>query len=262
VSIVLPIMTGFAPSRPCNRRHLAKSSWKDSPCQQDNATPHILPTEPQWVEVTGFYALPENGGWDIQLAFQPPNSPDLNILDLAMFRSLQAIQQRHQTRNIDQLIEIVKQCWRDFPLATSIKVWSSLQLVMNEVIKAGGSNNYKLPHFAKDRFVRTNGRPVPMRLECTALHPQAAAPAQAQAAAASPQAAAQAEDSSPTSVSADLGEDETGIITSTLADLSLEASVEMDVDWEDITAELEWGDDAGHTADGDGVIAGAGEAMI
>ena len=101
-----------------------------------------------------------------------------------------------------------------------------------------------------------------MRLECTALHPQAAAPAQAQAAAASPQAAAQAEDSSPTSVSADLGEDETAIITSTLADLSLEASVEMDVDWEDITAELEWGDDAGHTADGDGVIAGAGEAMI
>jgi hypothetical protein len=43
----------------------------------------------------------------------------------------------------------------------------------------------------------------------TALHPQAAAPAQVQEAAASPQAqaAAQAEDPLPTSVAADLGEE-------------------------------------------------------
>jgi hypothetical protein len=80
-----------------------------------------------------------------------------------------------------------------------------------------------------------------MRLECTALHPQAAAPAQVQTVAASPQAQAeaQAEDPSPTSVAADLGEEgEMGIITGTLEDLSLEAAVEMDVDCEDITAEL------------------------
>ena len=124
----------------------------------------------------------------------------------------------------------------------------------------------QVARYAKDRFVRTNGRPVPMRLECTALHPQAAAPAQAQAAAASPQAqaAAQAEDPSPTSVAADLGEEgEMGIITATLGDLSLlEAAAEMDVDREDITAELEWGDNAGHTADDDRVNAAEGEAMV
>jgi hypothetical protein len=77
--------------------------------------------------------------------------------------------------------------------------------------------------------------PVPMRLECTALHPQAAAPAQVQAAAASPQAqaVAQAEDPSPTLVAADLGEEgEMGIITTMLKDLSLEVAAEMDVDWE------------------------------
>jgi hypothetical protein len=111
-------------------------------------------------------------------------------------------------------------------------------------IKAGGSNNYKY----------------------TALGPLAAAPAQVQAAAASPQAqaAAQAEDPSPTSVAADLGEEgEMGIITATLGDLSLlEAAAEMDVDREDITAELEWGDDAGHTADDDSVNAAEGEAMV
>jgi hypothetical protein len=64
-------------------------------------------------------------------------------------------------------------------------------------------------------------------------------------------------------VAADLGEEgEMGIITATLEDLSLEAAAEMDIDWEGITAELEWGDDAGHTADDDGVKAAEGEAIV
>lgn len=53
-----------------------------------------------------------------------------------------------------------------------------------------------------------------------------------------------------------------GIVAATLEDLSLEASAEMDVDWEDITAELDWGDDTGHTTDVDGVIAAAEEATM
>jgi hypothetical protein len=64
-------------------------------------------------------------------------------------------------------------------------------------------------------------------------------------------------------VAADLGEEgEMGIITAMLEDLSLDAAVEMDVDWEDITAELEWGDNVGHTADDDRVNAAEGEAMV
>jgi hypothetical protein len=60
-----------------------------------------------------------------------------------------------------------------------------------------------------------------------------------------------------------LGEEgEMGIITTTLEDLSLEAAAEMDVDWEDITAELEWGNNAWHTADDDGVNAAEGDAMV
>jgi hypothetical protein len=34
-------------------------------------------------------------------------------------------------------------------------------------------------------------------------------------------------------------EEEMGIITATLGDLSLEAAAEMDVDWEDVTAAVE-----------------------
>ncbi len=82
-----------------------------------------------------------------------------------------------------------------------------------------------MPHYAKDRFVRTNG-PGPAQVQAAAASPQA-------------QAAAQAEDPSPTSVAADLGEEgEMGILTARLEDLSLKAAAEMDVNWENITAEL------------------------
>jgi hypothetical protein len=39
-----------------------------------------------------FYALPVNGEWRFTLVCQPTNSPDTNVLDLAQFRALQAIQ--------------------------------------------------------------------------------------------------------------------------------------------------------------------------
>lgn len=49
--------------------------------QQDNATPHIAPTDPDLV------AAGTADGWNIRLICQPPNSPDLNALDLGFFSS-------------------------------------------------------------------------------------------------------------------------------------------------------------------------------
>lgn len=43
--------------------------------QQDNAKTHIA------VDAKEFCAAAKAGGWHIELIFQPPNSPDLNILD-------------------------------------------------------------------------------------------------------------------------------------------------------------------------------------
>ncbi|KAG3009877.1 hypothetical protein PC128_g17925 [Phytophthora cactorum] len=47
--------------------------------QQDNASPHI-PTDDQW-----FCAAVEEYGRRVELVFQPPNNPDLNVLDLGLF---------------------------------------------------------------------------------------------------------------------------------------------------------------------------------
>ena len=54
--------------------------------QQDNAKPHIAPNDTEFLNESmkdGFY---------IELVQQPPNSPDMNVLDLGFFRSIQALQ--------------------------------------------------------------------------------------------------------------------------------------------------------------------------
>ncbi|GAA0160366.1 hypothetical protein LIER_16938 [Lithospermum erythrorhizon] len=46
--------------------------------QQDNARPHISPFDDKFCEAA------QGDGFDIQLTCQPPNSPDLNVLDLVL----------------------------------------------------------------------------------------------------------------------------------------------------------------------------------
>lgn len=47
--------------------------------QQDNARPHIDPSDPIFCEAAA------QDGFNIQLICQPPNSPDFNVLDLEVF---------------------------------------------------------------------------------------------------------------------------------------------------------------------------------
>ena len=57
---------------------------KDIVIQQDNAKPHIAPDKDFVDETT-------KDGFNIQFVQQPPNSSDMNVLDLGFFRSIQAL---------------------------------------------------------------------------------------------------------------------------------------------------------------------------
>ena len=56
--------------------------------QQDNARTHIDVNDPAFVQAA------QADGWDIRLTCQPPNSPDLNVLDLGFFAAIQALFQK------------------------------------------------------------------------------------------------------------------------------------------------------------------------
>nr|GEV19072.1 retrovirus-related Pol polyprotein from transposon TNT 1-94 [Tanacetum cinerariifolium] len=51
-----------------------------------------------------FMEVASQDGFDIRLCFQPPNSPDLNVLDLGYFRAIQSLQEQEALHTIDELV--------------------------------------------------------------------------------------------------------------------------------------------------------------
>lgn len=47
-------------------------------------------------------------GWNIQFKLQPPNSSDLNVLNLGFFNSVQWLYHEASSNTIDELIECVQ----------------------------------------------------------------------------------------------------------------------------------------------------------
>ena len=70
--------------------------------QQDNARPHIQPQDSMFLQAA------QRLGLNVELVCQPPNSPDLNVLDLGYFNSIQSLQEEEAPKDIDELVEVVK----------------------------------------------------------------------------------------------------------------------------------------------------------
>jgi hypothetical protein len=47
-------------------------------------------------------------GWNLKLKCQPPDSPDLNVLDLGFFNVIQSLQHQTYTRTVQELILAVE----------------------------------------------------------------------------------------------------------------------------------------------------------
>jgi hypothetical protein len=114
--------------------------------QQDNAKPHLLPHD------EGFRQAVAQTDLNIQLMQQPPNSPDLNVLDLCFFRSLQSLTDTRAPTNIRELIEGVEQEYKEYEVDKLTRSFLTLKSCMVEVMKVGGGIGYSIPHMNKDRL--------------------------------------------------------------------------------------------------------------
>lgn len=126
--------------------------------QQDNVRCHVNKDDED------FRQAASEGGFDIHLTCQPPNSPDLNVLDLGFFNAIQSLQQKEVTKSVDKLIEAVEKSFDAFFLRKSDKYFMTLQSCMVEIMKAKGSNKYKIPHLKKDALYEQGG--IPSQLNC------------------------------------------------------------------------------------------------
>ncbi|KAK9682009.1 hypothetical protein RND81_10G043700 [Saponaria officinalis] len=145
-----------------------KTKWPDRRgrkifIQQDNARPHISPNDPD------FRAAATSDGWDIELICQPPNSPDLNILDLGHFRSIQTIQHEKVPTSVVQLVNVVARSYEEITPVILNYTWLSLQNCMNSILKVHGNNRYKIPHMGKRRLDKINQLPTTVEPEAESM---------------------------------------------------------------------------------------------
>jgi len=124
--------------------------------QFDNAKPH--PGENELIDDL------QRDGFDISLKFQPPNSPDMNVLDLGFFNSIQSLQHQIEQKTIDDLIAATIKAFEDLEVDKLNHTFLTLQQCMVETIKNDGSNKYKVPHMGKAKLARRGL--LPDRLTC------------------------------------------------------------------------------------------------
>lgn len=126
--------------------------------QQDNARTHVE------CENKDFQEAASEDGFDIQLMCQPPNSPDLNILDLGFFNAIQSLQHKECPRPIEDLVVAVEKAFDQYRTEKVNHIFLTLQSCMIEIMKVGGMNKYKIPHMRKAVLERNNLLPV--QLNC------------------------------------------------------------------------------------------------
>ncbi|CAH9073765.1 unnamed protein product [Cuscuta epithymum] len=97
--------------------------------QQDNVRPHISKNDQE------FNHAASEDGWNIRLSMQPPNSPDMNVLDLGFFNSIQSLQYQTCNKTVDELLANVQEACTRLSPKTLNHVWLTLQFIMAEIIK-------------------------------------------------------------------------------------------------------------------------------
>ena len=65
---------------------------------------------------------------------QPPNSPDLNILDVGLFAASQSAYYNHSPRNSMEFIEVVERTYTEYPANKVNRIFVTLQPVYNDGI--------------------------------------------------------------------------------------------------------------------------------
>ncbi len=124
----------------------SKTIW----IQQDNARVHVNPND-KAVVVAG-----KRGGWDIRVKNQPANSPDLNVCDLGLFHSLDALQMKKAKTTIDGLIVAVTSSFAEMEMSSIHRCFLTLQRCVSDIIMVDGGNSYRVPHMHKSRRLRAN----------------------------------------------------------------------------------------------------------
>ncbi|XP_021749691.1 uncharacterized protein LOC110715416 [Chenopodium quinoa] len=135
--------------------HLPKDIW----IQKDNARPHQIPRDEEFVSAC------QSNGFNIQFIYQPPQSLNLNVLDLGLFNVIQSLQYQSFPKNLVELINRVKEAYELFNPVLNKHCWITLQCCMEEILNHLGGNNFTPPHKGKKRLERIGLLPEQLQVD-------------------------------------------------------------------------------------------------
>ncbi|RHY98787.1 hypothetical protein DYB35_012898 [Aphanomyces astaci] len=115
--------------------------------QHDNATPHGAITDSELAAVS-------TDGWTFVMRRQPPNSPDLNVLDLGFFASIQSLQYKKMSRSVDDVVRHTMEEFDELNHEKLDNVFLTFLAVMRLILEHSGRNGYALPHLKKESLRR------------------------------------------------------------------------------------------------------------
>jgi hypothetical protein len=111
-------------------------------------------------------------GWNIIVVTQPPQSPDLNILDLGFFNSLKkrVSSLKFQATTINMLISKVESAFDEYDLSTLDHIWAHLFACFNAILGDMGSNQYSAPHVKLRKRGRNSDSCVDLSIDVDAYN--------------------------------------------------------------------------------------------
>ena len=111
--------------------------------QQDGAKPHVNKYVAAAIS-TGGYA----GNRNIGITTQSAQSPDLMVLDLAFFSSLQSYARRikYSVTSTEDFVSQVKRAFREYPVDKLLRCCALQLVAYREILKDCGGNQYEMPH--------------------------------------------------------------------------------------------------------------------
>jgi hypothetical protein len=125
--------------------------------QHDGATAHNGNGNQEYFDAEG-----QKYGWNIVVETQPAQSPDLNILDIGVFRGLQSRSEefRIESNSVSDLVERVKKTFYTYPWQLLDNCWAVLHEHYRLIRMDNGGNKFPDPHCGIRRRVAKGLDPV------------------------------------------------------------------------------------------------------
>ena len=90
-------------------------------------------------------------GINAKLYMQAANSPDVNLLDLGLFRAIQSFNNT-APKNEEELIQPVSAAYDSYLWNKINHTWPTLQCCLYQIIIHNGDNNYNIKHISKEKL--------------------------------------------------------------------------------------------------------------